>query len=90
MDVMEGLVDRVRMFMASYGAETCKPTNLWTNQEDSQELGLPLDPHFVPSIQTATSHVDAAGVTRYTGIGDLKGTQSYPWKFGDVVSSNHL
>lgn len=76
--------------MMPYGAATRKPTILWSNQEGADDLKLPCDPSQESTVQTSTRYVDSNGVTRVTGTKDLKGTQSYPVKFGDGVALKHL
>ena len=92
MSIMGDTAKVIHLHMMPFGAGSRKPTTLWSNQEDSEVLKVehPLDPSQAPSIVTTTSYIDSSGTKRVQGAGDLKGTQAYPPKFGEVFASKCL
>ena len=73
-------VFRSHMYMGAYGAASPKPTFLWAPTPAVQSMSLPLPEQDWQAMVTRKTLED--GRSHVTGNAYLKGSQTYPKKFG--------
>ena len=84
---------RISLRMGDYGADTEKPSWLYTTSKELENIGKLKTRHFQKGDaehNLATSYVDGGGNRRCVGNQFLKGSQAYPRGFGVAVHKVYM
>ena len=85
------LMDRVFIWMQTFGSEVSKPTLLYSTAERLQSMRRTRDSTKRQTVKTSWSWVDADGRNHVTGHKQIiKNTAAYPRSFGKHIAQHHV